>query len=385
MTERTGGSDVGASETKARFGDGTWRLYGTKWFTSATTSQMALTLGRPEGNPAGGKGLALFYVEMRDEKGQLQNISINRLKDKLGTRKIPTAELSLEGTPAVLVSDARDGIKNITPMLSLTRTWNAFGSVWIMRRGVALAQSYAKVRSAFGGKLIDKPLHLDTLAQINAKTQGATLLAFRCAEILGKIECDEASDEEESLFRILTPIAKLTTAKQAVAVCSEAVECFGGAGYIEDTGVPRLIADAQVLPIWEGTTNILSLDTLRALAEHPKSFEVFTAELARLTAEPRHEGLAAPSHAVASAAKQCKEWLHKHGSKREQLETGARRFALTLGKAMELALAIDHANWRVSTGQDASRAIAVAQRLAFDGVCEFSGQEAPAAELVIGR
>jgi acyl-CoA dehydrogenase len=132
MTESTGGSDVGRSEAVAcQEGPDKWRLYGRKWFTSATTSQMALTLARPDGNPPGGKGLAMFYVETRDENGRLQpqSITVNRLKDKLGTRKVPTAELMLEGTPAQLVYGPSDGVRHIVPMLHLTRTWNAVSAV----------------------------------------------------------------------------------------------------------------------------------------------------------------------------------------------------------------------------------------------------------------
>ncbi len=143
MTERTGGSDVGQSETVARQDGGQWRLYGTKWFTSATTSQMALTLARPDGNGPGGKGLALFYVELRDERGRLRNIAINRLKDKLGTRKVPTAELTLDGTPATPVRGLDSGVRHIAPMLNVTRTWNAMGAIWGLRRSVALARDYA--------------------------------------------------------------------------------------------------------------------------------------------------------------------------------------------------------------------------------------------------
>ena len=150
MTESTGGSDVGTAETIARQDErGEWRLYGRKWFTSATTSQMALVLARPEREAplAGGKGLALFYVETRDEQGRLRNITVNRLKDKLGTRKVPTAELTLDGAPASLVLGANEGVRNMVPMLHLTRTWNSVIAAAFMRRGLALARDYARKRS----------------------------------------------------------------------------------------------------------------------------------------------------------------------------------------------------------------------------------------------
>ena len=168
MTERTGGSDVGLSETVARLAPEGWRLYGTKWFTSAVTSEMALTLARPEGNGPGGKGLALFYVETRDAAGRLNGIRVNRLKEKLGTRKVPTAELELDGAMAAPVAGLEDGVRNIAPMLTVTRVWNSVGAALLMRRSVALARDYATRRVQFGSPLAQKPLHLDTLAWLEA-------------------------------------------------------------------------------------------------------------------------------------------------------------------------------------------------------------------------
>tara|TARA_R110002073_G_scaffold336295_2_gene531904 strand:+ start:56195 stop:57865 length:1671 start_codon:yes stop_codon:yes gene_type:complete len=368
MTERTGGSDVGASETTAQLDGETWRLSGTKWFTSATTSQMALTLARPEGNGPGGRGLALFFVELRNADGRLRNIEVNRLKDKLGTRKVPTAELTLQGTPAILVGEAENGVRNISPMLAITRTWNAVASVWLMRRGVALARDFATKRSAFGAPLKDKPLHRDTLASIAAETEAAFHLAFRCAELLGKIEAKTASEHEISLFRMLTPIAKLTTAKQAVAVLSEAIECFGGAGYIEDTGLPRLLADAQVLPIWEGTTNVLSLDTLRALSKDVSSFEAVALEIRRQCELATDPGLATCTKVAMAALASASEWLASVGGDRDGLECGARRFALTLGRCLELGLLCQHAQWVAQRDGSSGRAGAAARRFAAAGV-----------------
>jgi alkylation response protein AidB-like acyl-CoA dehydrogenase len=366
MTERTGGSDVGQSESVARQEDGQWRLYGTKWFTSATTSEMALTLARPEGNGAGGKGLALFYVELRDERGRLRNIEINRLKDKLGTRKVPTAELTLAGTPAVPVRGVDSGVRHIAPMLNVTRTWNAMGAIWGLRRAVALARDYAGRRRAFGAPLVEKPLHVDTLAWMAAEAEGAFHLAFRAAELLGRIEGRSASADEELLFRVLTPIAKLCTAKQAVAVASEALECFGGAGYVEDTSLPRLLADAQVLPIWEGTTNVLSLDTLRALAGEG-AFDAFAAEVRRASSAVRDPGLAACAAEATGAVARAAEWLGRRLGDGAEVEAGARRFAMTLGRSLELALMVAHAQWCIDSGRGA-RASAAARRMASHGV-----------------
>lgn len=326
MTELTGGSDVGLTETVARNEDGVFRLYGRKWFTSAISSQMALTLARPEGNPAGGRGLALFYVETRDEQGRPNNIEVNRLKDKLGTRKVPTAELTLNGTPAQLVKGSTDGIRNIAPLLNLTRLWNGISAVALMRRGLALSADYARKRIAFGGRLSEKPLHMDTLRGLEAEFEGAFLLAFYVAELTGRNETGEISEEDALLLRLLTPVMKLTTAKQSVAVLSEVLESFGGAGYVEDTGLPMLLRDAQVLPIWEGTTNVLALDTLRALNDN--SLAAFRSAVMRLA------GTVLPSLDRAT------NWFTQI-SDRSELEAGARRFALTLGRTMELALLLN--------------------------------------------
>ena len=370
MTERTGGSDVGASETIARQVDGTWRLWGTKWFTSATTSEMALTLARPEGSGPGGRGLALFYVEMRDEGGRLRNIEINRLKDKLGTRKVPTAELTLDGTPAIPVRGLDSGVRHIAPMLNVTRTWNAMGAIWGMRRAVALSRDYASRRRAFGALLADKPLHVDTVAGMAAEQEAGFHLAFRAAELLGRIEGGAASPDEEKLFRVLTPIVKLTTAKQAVAVASEALESFGGAGYVEDTGLPRLLADAQVLPIWEGTTNVLSLDTLRALAGEG-AFELLAGEVASRAGAARDPGLVEVARAATASVGRAGEWIARALGDPAEVEAGARRFALTLGRALELSLLCAHAQWCLDHDRG-PRAAAAARRFAAHGIDQLA-------------
>lgn len=346
MTERTGGSDVAISETIARPAEnGRYRLYGTKWFTSATTSEMSLTLGRPEGNPPGGRGLALFYVETRGPDGKLNGILINRLKDKFGTRQVPTAELTLDGTLAEPVMGIEDGIKNITPMLLITRTWNAVAAVSIMRRGLSLARDYAKKRVAFGAPLADKPLHADTLAGVHAEYEGAFLLSFRLVELIGKEETREVSEDEVQLLRFLSPVVKLTTGKQAVAVSSEILESFGGAGYVEDTGLPSLLRDAQVLPIWEGTTNVLSLDLLRALARNP-SLAAVHQEIARATKDAEKVGLSEQARIASQAAKHAESWIGRVKELGPQaMEAGARRFAMTIGRALELALLVEHAAW----------------------------------------
>ncbi|MFQ5400769.1 MAG: acyl-CoA dehydrogenase family protein [Anaerolineae bacterium] len=368
MTESTGGSDVGSSETVAEQDEaGVWRLYGRKWFTSATTADMALTLARPEGNGPGGKGLALFYVELRDGNGRLQNIRIHRLKDKLGTRKVPTAELTLDGAPAIPVMELANGVRNIIPMLHLTRTWNSVTAVAFMRRGLALARDYARRRQAFGALLAQKPLHLDTLAGLQAEMEAAFHLSFYLVEIIGRDEAGELSPEQRDLLRLLTSLAKLTTGRQTIAVASEVVEAFGGAGYVEDTGLPVLLRDSQVLPIWEGTTNVLSLDVLRAVARD-ESLEALKEKVNRAAGAAGASRLVTLGETAKTAVSQAEQWLMRAMQDGQPaLEAGARRFGMTLGRALALALLVEHAQWSLDQDQD-GRALAAAHRFAQSGV-----------------
>jgi alkylation response protein AidB-like acyl-CoA dehydrogenase len=367
MTESTGGSDVGLSETVARQDEqGRWRLYGRKWFTSAATSQMALTLARPEGNPAGGKGLALFYLETRDAQGRLDHILVHRLKDKLGTRKVPTAELTLDGPLAQPVMGLSDGVKNISPMLNVTRTWNSVSSVAYMRRAIALARDYARRRFAFGATLAEKPLHLDTLAGMQAELEAAFHLAFFLVELIGRDEASEISEPERDLLRLLTPIVKLTTARQSVAVCSEALECFGGAGYVEDTGLPALLRDAQVFSIWEGTTNVLSLDALR-VATAGGALVAWQQQISRCALATQEPALREAAGVATRNAAAAADWLRAAAAAGPaHLEAGARRFALALGRSLALALLCRHAQWALEHGD--RRPLAAALRFSGEGL-----------------
>jgi alkylation response protein AidB-like acyl-CoA dehydrogenase len=365
MTESTGGSDVGRSETVARPAvDGTWRLHGRKWFTSAAASQIALVLARPEGNGPGGSGLALYYVECRDAAGRLSGIRVDRLKDKLGTRKVPTAELTLDGTAAVLVGGLTGGTRAIEPMLRITRTWNSIAAVAFMRHALQLAEDYARRRVAFGAPLAEQPLHADTLEDLQAETAGATLLAFLLVELLGGDEDGALDADDAALLRLLFPVTKLTTGRQAVQVVQEALEAFGGAGYVEDTGLPVLLRDTLVLPIWEGTTNVLSLDALLR-ADLATALPVLRARIAAIAASVPGD-LVAPATRSLAAIDAAAAWV-KGARDVAELQAGARRCALTLGRALELALLVEHA---ASLSEQAARARAVGwcRRFAAAGV-----------------
>jgi hypothetical protein len=343
---------------------------------------MALALARPEGSPGApgsapgaSKTLALFFLETRREDGTPNGLAILRLKEKLGTRKLPTAEVLLDGARATPVAGLADGVRAVAPMLTVTRFWNAMSACAGMQRAISLARDYARRRSAFGAPLSEKPLHADTLAALEAERAGALLLTARVAELLGRAEGRDASDAERLALRALVPLAKLCTGRQAVQVASEALECFGGAGYVEDTGLPRLLRDAQVLPIWEGTTNVLSLDLLRALAV-PGAARALLDELRRAASAARDPALRAPAEAALRAAEHAAAW-HAGGGP----EAGARRLALTLARALEAALLVEHAQWAADAG-GSRRAAAAARRLAAHGLDLLAEHDAAdAAEL----
>jgi len=263
MTESQGGSDLSRTSTVARPGeDGGWRLTGEKWFCSAIDSAMAVALARPEGAGGGSRALAPFLVPRAQE-----GVRLHRLKEKLGTRAVPTAEVALRDAEGVPLGDPRaGGLARMMTLVVVTRLHNAAAAAAGMMRGLAYARDHAAHRVVAGPALLrDSPLHRATLGAVEVDAAAAFALASHAFALLGRVEVDGDAAAVDRL-RLVAPLAKLATARLAVGAASELVESFGGAGYVEDTGLPRLLRDAQVLPIWEGTTNVLALDVLRALA-----------------------------------------------------------------------------------------------------------------------
>jgi acyl-CoA dehydrogenase len=258
LTERAGGSDVGANETAARKdADGTWRLTGHKWFCSNVDAEAVLVTARVEGagDGTGTKGLRTFLLLTRDNPG----FTIERLKNKLGVRSMATGEVKLTNA----VAEEVGGFAAMTDMLNLSRLYNAVASVGVIGRAVYEARYYIERRQAFGRPVIEWPLAQETFFDIEAEHVAALLLTFETVEILCR--ADAGDSDCARMLRILTPIVKAVTGKLAVPCVSEAMELIGGNGYIEESPMPRLLRDAQVLPIWEGTTNILVLDALRVM------------------------------------------------------------------------------------------------------------------------
>ncbi|WP_226645725.1 acyl-CoA dehydrogenase family protein [Mesobacillus subterraneus] len=286
LTERQGGSDVGANVVKAvQTADG-YKIYGEKYFASnAGMCGVAMVLARKEGAPSGTKGLTLFAVPWRKEDGKLNGIKIRRLKDKLGVRAVPSAEVEFEGADAYVVGDPTKGFYYMMEALNLSRVCNTVASLGIMRRAYREAREYALKRAAFGKKLADFPMIKDSLVKMAVKLEVETRTVFKYLPLFEKVMRNEpgVSEKDIVLNRLYIALLKKETAEQAVHFAHEAIEMHGGNGYIEDFVTPRLLRDAQVLTVWEGTANILGLEVLR-LMEKFGAGELFLEEMKELIA-----------------------------------------------------------------------------------------------------
>lgn len=344
MTEKRGGSDVSGTETVAKKAkDGGFYLSGTKWFTSATTSQIALALARVIDDEPGSRGLSLFLVNLRDEQGYLRNIKINRLKKKMGTDALPTAELTLEGTPALLVGEQGGGVKKISSQFNITRLHNTVCALAATNHALELAEDYSKKRVVFGKKLADQPLFAQVLAENQATLEGYWHLTMHAAILLGLDETGKAYSEEKVLLRLLTPILKMVTANFCMSATSEVLEMLGGAGYIEDTGLPKLFRDAKVFSIWEGATNVLALDVLRTIAKED-SLTVWYNCLNKKLAEISSDSVRAEKEIIQLALNSVISCMHdpKKLPNQEVVERSARELSSQLANIYICSLLLDY-------------------------------------------
>ena len=315
LTEKQGGSDVGAAETTAEYDEetGYWRLTGEKWFCSNIDGEGTLALARTPEAPAGTDGLSMFLVPHGDPdqgvltKGDreafdgdpppeaLNDQYYRRLKDKLGTTAVPTGEVELDGTKAMLVGEQERGFKQMAEMLNLERLSNAAGACGIMGRALLESKIHAAEREAFGSTIDEFPLMRADLVDMAVDHEAATAFTFEAARLFAEREraarAGEEADRTYRLMRLLVPIAKLRTARMAIETTSYAMEIQGGNGYVDEFVTNRLLRDAQVLPIWEGTENILSLDVLRAL-EREQAHEPFVATVEEMLSTATHPALA---------------------------------------------------------------------------------------------
>lgn len=264
-TEKQGGADLRATTTRAdSLGDGTFRLVGHKWFVSAPASDAMLTLAQTL------EGLSLFLVPRYLPDGKRNPMRIMRLKDKLGTRSNAAAEIELTGTTGLMVGEPGRGIATIAETVTLLRVDDAIAAAALARAGLAEAVNVARNRRAFGAPLIDQPLMTRVLADVALDVTGATALVFRLAEAVDRSQDQPA---EAAFARLMAPAVKYWVAKIAPAIISEAMEAAGGNGYVEDGIFPRLLRDAQALPLVDGAGNTLCLEVLRVLRRAPEPFE----------------------------------------------------------------------------------------------------------------
>jgi putative acyl-CoA dehydrogenase len=268
MTERQGGSDVRANLTRAEpTADGDYVVSGHKWFCSAPMCDAFLVLAQAPG------GLSCFLLPRVLPDGERNSFRIQRLKDKLGNRSNASAEIELDRAHAVLVGEEGRGVATIMEMVVHTRLDCVLGSAALMRRAVAEATHHAAYRSAFGKRLVEQPLMLNVLADLCVESEAATLTAVRLARSF--------DDVEQPFRRLATAVAKYWVCKRAPGLVAEALECLGGNGYVEESGLPRLFRESPLNSIWEGAGNVICLDVLRTLRREPESAESFLAELER--------------------------------------------------------------------------------------------------------
>jgi acyl-CoA dehydrogenase len=283
MTERAGGSDVGAIETTARSENGEWRLYGDKWFCSHADADVALLLARPEGAPDGTKGLALFALPRRRKDGSRNAYRIVRLKDKLGTRSMASGEILLEGAVAYLVGDAERGLKQMMEQVNLSRLSHGVRASAMMRRCVNEAMVCARTRIAFGKTIIEYPLLRRQLLKIALPSEQALSMFLFAANAMDR--ANAGSREAESLLRILTPLLKFRACRDNIPVATGAMEVRGGNGYIEEWVHARLIRDAHIGVLWEGTSNINALDIVTRAIGKSRVHRTLQTELKKLLDE----------------------------------------------------------------------------------------------------
>ncbi|MDL4861012.1 acyl-CoA dehydrogenase family protein [Halomonas elongata] len=263
MTEQDAGSDVGAVTTEARCENGVWRLYGDKWFCSNPDADLAMVLARPENAEPGTRGLTLFLLPRRLEDGSLNRYRILRLKDKLGTRSMASGEIMLEGAEAYVVGEHGKGFKHMTDMINMSRLSNGVRSAGLMRRTLNESLFIARNRMAFGRHLIDMPLMRRQLCKMMLPTEQARSIMLHTADCLQR--ADAGDHEAAKLIRILTPLIKFRSTRDARRVAGDGMEVRGGCGYIEEWSDARVLRDAHLGSIWEGTSNIVALDVIRSI------------------------------------------------------------------------------------------------------------------------
>lgn len=319
MTEKQGGSDVRANVTEATptSVDGEYTLAGHKWFTSAPMNDMFLVLAQAAG------GVTCFVVPRVLPDGTHNQLDVVRLKDKLGNRSNASSELEFRTTWAQRLGDEGRGVRTIIEMVAATRLDCVLGSASLMRRALAEASWHVAHRSAFGGLLADKPLMQNVVADLAVESEAATALAIRLAAAVDNLD----DPHEAALRRIALPLAKYWVCKRTPMMVAEALECLGGNGYVEESGMPLLFRESPLNSIWEGSGNVNALDVLRALSREPEALNAWITEVGRARGEdPRLD------RAIESVLETLADT--------SALEVGARRLAGTMAACLQGALLV---------------------------------------------
>jgi acyl-CoA dehydrogenase len=280
LTEKVGGSDVGANLVEARdLGNGFHSLHGEKWFCSNVNADIVFALARTNETIPGTRGLSIFLVEKHLENGERNPIDIVRLKDKLGTRSMASGECLLNGTIGKMVGPEFQGFRVMTEMINLSRMYNSVAAVAGGRRALIEAYQFLSFRQTFGKNALEHALVRDKFWELGSRQLASFVLVWRAIEAMDNAEAGNADEAE--LLRLLTPMAKRESAETAVYVCRESMELMGGMGYIEEGVIPKTMRDVMVLPIWEGAGNIMILDMLRAITKS-RGLDVLVQEIERL-------------------------------------------------------------------------------------------------------
>ena len=372
MTELRGGSDLGTTETTARQKDErTWLLNGSKWFCSNVDAKAIATLARPEGAGPGTRGLSLFVVPATRADGAPNGIHIKRIKDKLGTRSVPTAEVDFVDAEAYILSDPKGGtsesrgFNRMMGMVNGSRLGVATMGLGIARRCFLEAAIYAAHREAFGRRLDELPMVQETLMQMAVEVEAAAAIVFEAASLAGR----SGDEEERRLYRILVPLAKLRAARRGLEVASQGLEVLGGNGYIENWPLARQFRDAQCHTIWEGAENIICLDVLRAIAkEH--AHDALLGRVDEALAKAGDPALATVRGAVEGARAEAVEALGVMASLPQEMQLlHARRLSSLLADLTQAALLMEQAAQELAEDGSARKA-AVAHLFAREHLIE---------------
>ncbi len=375
LTERQGGSDVGANTTRAVPDGDEWRLFGEKHFCSNVDAEIFIVLARPDGAPDGARGLSTFIVPRLLPDGSPNGFHVKRLKPKLGTVGVPTAEVELTGARAWMAGTPRAGadadtvssvdegrgLSRMMEMVNGSRFGVAVMGLGIHRRSFLEAAIYAAQREQWGQRIDRYPLVRETLVDLLVELEASAALTFECAAA-SRAALDE--DEGRRLRRILVPLAKIRATREAISAASQALEVFGGNGYMEDWPMARQLRDAQCHTIWEGTENILCLDVRRAM-QHDRAEEALLARVERaLSAASAAPVLAPAVDAVAATLADARQAVaHLTDADTDLQLLHARRFSYLLADLVQGALLLDEATWALDRDGDARKAV-VARRFA---------------------